>query len=55
VLVWEHYATLARYDPTAWKTAREIFSVQATASGKDGPPLYVLLRGPGPIGDVPVL
>jgi hypothetical protein len=55
VLVWEHYGTLARYDPAAWDTAREVFSVRATASGKDGPPLYVLLRGPGPLDDVPVL
>ena len=57
VLVWEHYATLARYDRRAWDTARDVFSVQATASGKDGPPLYVLLRGPRPgtADEVPVL
>jgi hypothetical protein len=55
VLVWEHYGTLARNDPPAWETAREVFSVQATASGKDGPPLYVLLRGTGPVDELPVL
>lgn len=55
VLIWEHYGTLARYDPSAWDTAREVISVQATASGKNGPPLYVLLRGAGPVRDLPLL
>jgi hypothetical protein len=55
VVIWEHYGTLARNDLRAWETARDIFGVQATMSGKDGPPLYVLLRGPGPSVDLPVL
>ncbi|HEY0486189.1 MAG TPA: barstar family protein [Mycobacteriales bacterium] len=55
VLLWEHYGVLARRDPLTWQIAREVFGAGATVSGKDGPPLYVLLRGPGPAEGIPVL
>jgi Barstar (barnase inhibitor) len=55
VVIWEHYGTLAHHDERAWETARDVFALQATASGKDGAPLYVLLRGTGPVAEVPVL
>jgi hypothetical protein len=55
VVLWEHYGSLARHDPAAWQTAREVVLGQAALSGKDGPPLYVLLRGPGPGEGIPVL
>lgn len=55
VVIWEHFGILARHDAAAWESARDIFGFQAARSGKDGPPLYVLLRGPGPAGDLPVL
>jgi hypothetical protein len=55
VLIWEHYGTLARRNAPVWETAREVFGLGATASGKDGAPLYVLVRGDGPATDLPVL
>lgn len=55
VLLWEHYGALARHDSQAWEAARDVFATQTAFSGKEGAPLYVLLRGPGPVADVPVL
>lgn len=55
VLLWEHYGTLARRDPATWESAREVLGATAAVSGTDGPPLYVLLRGPGPVEGIPVL
>jgi hypothetical protein len=55
VLLWEHYGTFARRDPGAWAAARDVFGAGAAVSGKDGPPLYVLLRGPGPAEGIPLL
>jgi hypothetical protein len=55
VLIWEHYGMLARHDAGAWNRARDLLVGSTTSSGTDGPALYVLLRGPGPPGDVPVL
>jgi hypothetical protein len=55
VLIWEHYGMLSRHDSAAWDNARRLLGARATTSGETGPSLYVLLRGPGPTADLPVL
>ncbi|MFC0529610.1 barstar family protein [Phytohabitans kaempferiae] len=62
VLLWEHYGTLARTDPKAWQQAYQVFDGAIGARATAGvPPLYVLLRGVGPVeepdgaGTIPML
>lgn len=61
VLLWEQYGGLARSDPRAWRQAYEVFGDAIAARREAGaPPLYVLLRGAGPVeepggGPIPTL
>jgi hypothetical protein len=62
VLLWEQYGGLARSDAKAWRQAYQIFGEAIAARAEAGvPPLYVLLRGVGPVeepdgaGMIPVL
>ncbi|GAA4458825.1 barstar family protein [Phytohabitans houttuyneae] len=50
VLLWEQYGGLARSDVKAWRQAHQVF-VEAIAARREAgaPPLYVLLRGAGPV------
>lgn len=50
VLLWEQYGVLARSEPKAWRMAHQVFTVAIEERQRNGqPPLYVLLRGAGPI------
>jgi hypothetical protein len=50
VLLWEQYGGLARADPKAWRQAYQLFGEAIGARTSAGvPPLYVLLRGAGPV------
>jgi hypothetical protein len=62
VLLWEQYGGLARSDAKAWSQAYQVFGEAIAARAAAGvPPLYVLLRGAGPVeepdgtGMIPVL
>ncbi|SDZ06934.1 Barstar (barnase inhibitor) [Micromonospora pattaloongensis] len=61
LLLWERYGVLARTDPTAWAvTYRSLVAATRSRRVAGLPPLYVLLRGPGPVTDpegapIPVL
>ena len=49
VLLWEQYGVLARADAKAWRQAYQVLGEGIAARRESGlPPLYVLLRGPGP-------
>jgi Barstar (barnase inhibitor) len=49
VVLWDHYGTLAGADPKAWRIAYQTFADAVAARERAGaPPLYLLLRGPGP-------
>lgn len=50
VVLWERYGALARNDPSAWDTAREILAEKTTGPDQriGSQSLYVLLRGDGP-------
>jgi hypothetical protein len=50
VLLWEQYGGLARSDPKAWRQAYQVFGDAIAVRREAGvPPLYVLLRGVGPV------
>jgi hypothetical protein len=50
VLLWEQYGVLARADPKAWRQAYQVLGEGIAARRESGlPPLYVLLRGAGPV------
>ncbi|MEV1287940.1 barstar family protein [Micromonospora sp. NPDC049679] len=61
LLLWDRYGVLARTDPKAWTLAYQTFATTAEARRAAGlPPLYLLLRGAGPVNDpegvpIPVL
>ncbi len=50
VLIWDRYGVLARADARAWGRAYEVFQAAiASRAGTNMAPLYVLLRGLGPV------
>jgi len=50
VVLWDQYGTLARHDPKAWALAHRVFGLSIEERVRLGsPPLYLLLRGAGPI------
>jgi hypothetical protein len=50
VVIWDQYGVLARADLKAWRQAYEVFSAAiAFRAGAGQPPLYLLLRGTGPV------
>jgi hypothetical protein len=50
VLLWDQYGVLARSDPKAWGMAHRVFTLSIEERARAGlAPLYVLLRGAGPI------
>jgi RNAse (barnase) inhibitor barstar len=50
VLLWDRFGTLAQTDPQAWQRVYEVCLLAVAARLQDGaPPLYVLLRGSGPV------
>jgi len=50
VLLWEQFGGLARSDAKAWRQAYQVFGEAITVRVRAGsPPLYVLLRGAGPV------
>jgi hypothetical protein len=54
VVLWEACGVLAGQDPPTWRLAYQVFADAAASRPATAPPLYVLLRGAGPV-DVPVL
>jgi hypothetical protein len=62
VLIWDRYGVLAHADAGAWRRAYEVFQAAiASRAGTNMAPLYLLLRGLGPVrspvsgGPIPVL
>jgi hypothetical protein len=62
VVLWEQYGGLARSEAKAWRQAYQIFGEAIAARAQAGvPPLYLLLRGTGPVeqpdgpGSIPTL
>jgi hypothetical protein len=52
VLLWEQYGVLARGDAKAWRLAYQAFGQAIDARRVTGAtPLYVLLRGAGPVAE----
>jgi hypothetical protein len=50
VLIWDQYGVLARHDPKAWAMAHRVFGTAIADRVRAGAvPLYVLLRGTGPV------
>jgi hypothetical protein len=50
VLIWDQYGVLARSDPKAWAMAHRVFRTAIEERQRVGAaPLYVLLRGTGPV------
>jgi hypothetical protein len=55
VLLWDRFGVLAHTDPQAWRRAYEVCGQAVAARVRyNAPPLYVLLRGTGPV-DAPLL
>jgi hypothetical protein len=49
VVLWDRFGVLARADPKAWRLAYQAFADASAARDRAAaPPLYLLLRGPGP-------
>jgi hypothetical protein len=61
VVLWDKYGALARQDPKAWQMAYQTLSSATIHRSAKDAPLYVLLRGTGPLerpddaGPIPVL
>lgn len=55
IVLWERHGALARADEQAWRQMYAVCAAAIAARERSGaPPLYVLLRGPGP-ADPPLL
>jgi hypothetical protein len=55
VVLWDAYGVLADHDPAGWRLAYQVFAEAATGRPTGAPPLYLLLRGAGPVDGLPTL